>query len=219
VKQATQAALHGPVAVAVARNGDLYIADTLNDRIRVVNQATGLIKTVAGDGLPGDSMAVGDGGLATRAHLDNPTDVVVAPNGDLYIADMGHNRVRRVDAMTGTIVTVAGDGTSGWRGDGGLAVRGSLAGPAGLALVASGRQITLYIADYFNDSVRVVNPAGVITTLGLPRHIRMPSRLAYRPGGWLYVASDTGTVSAVNVNKGRPFELAITAPPRPRKVT
>jgi len=219
LKQATQASLHSPTAVAVARNGDLYIADTLNNRIRVVNQATGLIKTVAGDGARGDAMAVGDGGLATRAHLDNPTDVVVAPNGDLYIADMGHNRVRKVDAMTGTIVTVAGDGTSGLHGDGGLAVRASLGGPAGLALVGSGRTLTLYIADYFNDSVRVVSATGVIGTLGLPRQFRAPSRLAYRSGGWLYVASDTGSISAVNVNKGRPTELAISTPPRARKVT
>jgi len=219
LKQATQAALHGPVAVAVARNGDLYIADTLNNRIRVVNQATGLIRTVAGDGVRGDTMAVGDGGVATRAHLDNPTDVVLAANGDLYIADMGHNRVRKVDAMTGIIVTVAGDGTAGWHGDGGLAVRASLSGPAGLALVGTGRQMTLYIADYFNDSVRTVNPAGVINTVALPRQFRSPSRLAYRSGGWLYVASDTGTVSVVNVNKGHPYELAISAPPRARKVT
>jgi hypothetical protein len=114
---------------------------------------------------------------------------------------------------------VAGDGTSGLHGDGGLAVRASLAGPAGLALVGSGRTLTLYIADYFNDSVRVVSATGVIGTLGLPRQFREPSRLAYRSGGWLYVASDTGSISAVNVNKGRPSELAITSGPRVRKVT
>jgi sugar lactone lactonase YvrE len=219
LKQATQAALNSPNAIAVSRNGDLYIADTLNNRVRLVSQTTGLIRTIAGDGQPGDSLHVGDGGLATRAHLDNPTDVVVAPNGDVFIADMGHNRVRRVDVVTGMITTVAGDGTPGSRGDGGPAARASLSGPAGIALVGIGRQLTLYIADYYNGSIRVVNPLGVITTLATPKQIPSPTRLAYRTGGWLYVASDTGAVTAVNVNKGRPYQLATTTVHRVRKVT
>ena len=108
--QATQTALNRPLSVAVARNGDLYIADTLNHRVRVITQATGLIHTIAGDGQPGESGAIGDGGPATAAHLNRPTDVALAPNGDVYIADMGHNRIRVVDARTGVITTVAGGG-------------------------------------------------------------------------------------------------------------
>src|SRR5699024_9340231 len=100
-----------------------------------------LIRTVAGDGDTGTSANVGDGGLATKAHLNRPTDVVIAPNGDLYIADMGHNRVRMVDAITGIITTVAGDGDFGRTGDGGPAVRASFAGPAALALVPTGRRL------------------------------------------------------------------------------
>ena len=217
-KQATQAALNSPNGLAIARNGDLYIADTLNNRIRLVNQATGLIRTIAGDGQAGEGGDIGDGGPATRAHLDSPTDVIVAPNGDLYIADMAHSRVRRVEVRTGIITTVAGDGTWGHAGDGGPAVRASLSGPAGLALVGIGRQVTLYIADYYNGSIRVVNPQGVISTLGAPKQFPTPSRLAYRPGGWLYVASDTGAVTAVNVNRGRPYQLATVAH-RTRKET
>ena len=118
-KQAAQAALNGPSGLAVARNGDLYIADTLNNRVRLVEQATGMIRTIAGTGTPGDPNLVGDGGPAVAAHLLNPVGVALAPNGDVYIADTGHNRIRRVAAATGIITTVAGDGLAGATGDGG----------------------------------------------------------------------------------------------------
>ena len=99
--------LNRPNAVAVAANGDLYVADTFNHRIRVIAQATGVIRTVAGNGTPGVGDAIGDGGPATSAHLNQPTDIALAANGDVYIADMGHNRVRVIDARTGIISTVA----------------------------------------------------------------------------------------------------------------
>ncbi len=109
-KPAIEAALNTPDAVMAAPNGDIYIADTLNNRIRMVDHATGFIHTVAGDGQPGGDGPIGDGGPATSAHLFMPSDVQVASNGDLYIADMQHNRVRRVDARTQIITTVAGNG-------------------------------------------------------------------------------------------------------------
>ena len=210
--QATQTALNRPNAVAVARNGDLYIADTLNHRVRVITQATGLIRTIAGNGHSGEADAIGDGGPATRAHLNRPTDVALAPNGDLYIADMGHNRIRVVDAHTGFITTVAGDGQLGGRGDGGPAVAASLGGPASLVLVSEGRQVTLFIAEYFNGSIRVVDPNGVDRRrLASPAQFTAPSRLAYRAGGWLYVASERGSVTAFNVVKGHPYQIATIA--------
>ncbi len=152
LKQATQAALHWPNAVAVAKNGDLYIADTMNHRVRVVSRSTGLIRTVAGDGNPGpddraESSAIGDGAPAVLAHLNGPTDIGIAQNGDLYIADMGHNRIRRVNAVTGTITTIAGNGLATWHGDGGPAVAAKLAGPAALALAGSGRRLTIFVAE------------------------------------------------------------------------
>jgi sugar lactone lactonase YvrE len=214
MKQATQAALHAPNAVAVGRNGDLYVADTGNNRVRVVEQATGVIRTFAGDGIGGSGALIGDGGPATHAHLDHPTDVALAPNGDVYIADMGHHRVRIVDAHTGVITTIAGDGLDAMRGDGGPAVAASLSGPAGVALVPSGRRVVLYIADYYNGRVRMVGTDGVISTVPGLDHFSAPSRLAMRPGGWLYVANDTGLVIAVNVNKA-PFELAKVRTPEP----
>ena len=88
-KQAAQASLNGPSGLAVARNGDLYIADTLNNRVRVVEQATGMIRTIAGTGSAGDPSFIGDGGPAVAAHLLNPVGVALAPNGDVYIADTG----------------------------------------------------------------------------------------------------------------------------------
>ena len=210
--QATQTALNGPQAVAVAPNGDLYIADTLNHRVRVITQATGVIRTIAGNGQPGDDGWIGDGGLATDAPLNRPTDVALAPNGDIYIADMGHNRVRVVDANTGIIMTVAGDGELGARGDGGPATAANLGGPSSLALVMKGPLLTLYIGEYLNGSVRVVDANGIIATLGEPGRFIAPSRLAYRSGGWLYVASDDGSMTAVNVTRGQPYLIATITP-------
>jgi GT2 family glycosyltransferase/DNA-binding beta-propeller fold protein YncE len=212
-KQATQSALHAPNAVALGRNGDLIIADTSNNRVRVVEQATGIIRTLAGDGIGGSGALIGDGGPATHAHLDHPTDVALAPNGDLYIADMGHHRVRMVDARSGIITTVAGDGLDAMRGDGGPAVAASLSGPAGVAVVPVGRRVVIYIADYHNNRVRMVGTDGRISTVPGLEKFTSPSRLAMRPGGWLYVANDRD-VTAVNVNKV-PFQLATVPPPAP----
>jgi sugar lactone lactonase YvrE len=210
-KQATQAALHAPNSVALARNGDLIIADTSNNRVRVVEQATGIIRTIAGDGIGGSGALIRDGGPATHAHLHQPTDDAQAPNGDLYIADMGHHRIRKIDARTGIITTVAGDGLDAMRGDGGPAIAASLSGPAGVAVVpAAGRRIVLYIADYRNNRVRMVDVDGRISTVPGLEKFTAPSRLAMRPGGWLYVANDSGTVTAVNVSK--PSRLLATVP-------
>ncbi len=216
--QATQTALNRPHAVAVAPNGDLYIADTFNHRVRVITQATGVIRTIAGDGVQGDGELLGDGGPATAARLNRPTDVALAPNGDIYIADMGHNRVRVVGGTTGIISTVAGDGQTGGQGDGGPARAASLGGPTSLALVPKGRQMTIFVAEYLNGSVRVVDANGVISTLGEPGRFKAPSRLAYRTGGWLYVASERGAITAVNVEKGHPYQIATVAR-RARKQT
>jgi O-antigen biosynthesis protein len=220
-KQAAQASLNRPSGLAIARNGDLYIADTLNNRVRVVEQATGMIRTVAGTGLPGDPGQVGDGGPATAAHLLNPVGVALAPNGDVYIADTGHNRIRLVTAATGIITTVAGDGLPGVIGDGGPAALSRLAAPMGLAVVPTGKTITIYVADSLNGRIRVIDHEGHITTLGGQLRFVMPSRLSYHHSGWLYVkdASSSG-VSAVSLSRPAPRDFAAT-PRRPpgRKVT
>jgi GT2 family glycosyltransferase/DNA-binding beta-propeller fold protein YncE len=195
-KPAIEAALNTPSAVAAAANGDIYIADTLNYRVRVIEAKTGLIHTVAGDGSPGEGQNVGDGGPATAAHLNMPSDVAIDPrNGDLYIADMHHNRIRKVDAKTRIITTVAGSGAWGYSGDDEPATRARLAGPAGVAIVPepNGR-VTIFIADYYNGHVRAVGPDGIIRDLSDEGReaFGAPTRLAYDPRrGFLYVADSS----------------------------
>jgi GT2 family glycosyltransferase/sugar lactone lactonase YvrE len=203
-KPATEAALNTPNAVATVPNGDIYIADTLNNRIRMIDHATGFIHTVAGDGEPGGDGPIGDGGPATSAHLFMPSDVQIASNGDIYIADMHHNKVRKVDAVTRVITTVAGDGQFGAVGDNGPAAKASLAGPAGLALVEDtlGR-LTIFIADYYNGTVRAVDVNGVMRNVSDEGRVKFgaPSRVAFGRGtGWLYVAdSSNHQVVALNI--------------------
>ncbi|MBI4364973.1 MAG: hypothetical protein HY568_06045, partial [Candidatus Latescibacteria bacterium] len=156
---ATAARLWRPEGVAVAANGDLYICDTANHTIRKVSAATGIITTVAGNGSPG---ATGDGGAATAARLSSPEDVEVLANGDLYVADTGNHKIRKVVAATGIITTVAGDGSPGSSGDGGAATAARLSSPRGIAVASNG---DLYIGDRSNNKIRKVTAAtGVITT-------------------------------------------------------
>ena len=142
--------------MAVDGAGNLFIADSLNDRIRKMD-ASGTITTVAGTGELGFS---GDGGPATSARLSRPNDVAVDGAGNLFIADSGNNRIRKVDA-TGTISTVAGTGRTGG-GDGGPAVQAQLHGPSGVAVDGAGN---VFIADRYNYRIRKVDSAGVITTV------------------------------------------------------
>src|SRR5437870_3340162 len=117
------AGLFRPAGIAVDSSGNLFIGDSVNDRIRRVNATTGIITTVAGNGMVGFS---GDGGPATSAELFVPTGVAVDSSGNLFIADTENARIRRVDATTGIITTVAGNGSFGFSGDGGPATSGEL---------------------------------------------------------------------------------------------
>lgn len=152
--QATAARLNSPQAVAVADN-KLYIADRSNNRIRRVDMSTGVITTVVGSG--GASYS-GDAGQATSATINSPYGIAAA-DGKLYIADSGNHRVRKVDLTTGLISTVAGNGTSGYAGDEGLATSASLSNPQGV-MVKDG---ILFIADYGNHRIRMVDlSSGII---------------------------------------------------------
>jgi sugar lactone lactonase YvrE len=150
---ATGAELDYPTGVAVDKAGNLYIADARNNRIRKVD-ARGIITTVAGNGIQGYG---GDGGAATSSELNYPADVVFDASGNLYIADDGNNRIRKVDAR-GIITTVAGNGIQGYGGDGGAATGAELNYPAGVAFDASGN---LYIADIKSNRIRKVAGAGL----------------------------------------------------------
>src|SRR5271157_3160449 len=151
---ATSGSLNSPMGVALDSAGNLYIADSANNRVRKVSGGT--ITTVAGSGTLGFA---GDGGPATSASLWGPSAVAVDSAGNLYIADYGNNRIRKVTA--GTITTVAGNGYGGYSGDGGPATSALLYGPEGLALDSAGN---LYIADTYNNRIRRVS-GGTITTV------------------------------------------------------
>jgi hypothetical protein len=224
--------------IALAPNGDLYVADARGNRICRIVRSTGQIVTVAGDLKGPSAVAVAASGdvyvadtLNNRVRvidhatgligdiagdLNQPAGLAVAPNGDLYIADTGHHRIRRVSADTGTITTVAGDGHAGISGDGGLATRARLAAPMGLALASTGRQVVLYVADSLNDRVRVIDPDGVIATLHAAGPVVAPTRLAYHPAGWLYVkdASPDG-VTAIAALRGSRLEARTPHARRP----
>lgn len=154
---ATQAQLYHPEGLAFDRGGNLFVADSVNQRIRRISPS-GIITTVAGNGIAGWE---GDGGPATSAKLFYPTAVTVDSSGNLFVADLLNNIVRKVDAASGVISTVAGTGTAGLSGDGGQATSARLSQPRGLAIDSSGN---LYISDS-NGRIRKVNPSGVITTV------------------------------------------------------
>jgi sugar lactone lactonase YvrE len=156
---ALDALLNFPTAIAVDAEGDVYIADTMNHRIRRVDARTGLITTIAGVGLPRFG---GDGGPSVAAGLNEPAALAVH-GARLYVADQSNNRIRMVDLRTGMITTVAGTGTATFNGDGRHATEAALAGPSGITVGTDGR---LYIADTFNGRIRAVDPVtGKIETV------------------------------------------------------
>jgi uncharacterized protein (TIGR03437 family) len=182
----TAAQLNGPQGVAVDGAGSLYIADTLNHKVRKVSG--GVISTFAGSGTAGFS---GDGGAATAATLNEPFSVALDAAGNVYIAEFGNSRVRKVDTK-GIITTVAGNGISGYGGDGGQATSALLNGPQSVAVDASGN---IYIADTANNRVRQVTPGGGIGTIG--------------GNGLAGFAADG--VQAVSTQVGNPTGLAVDA--------
>jgi sugar lactone lactonase YvrE len=157
---ATSAQLMGPQGVAVDAAGNIFIADTDNHRIRKVTPG-GIITTLAGNSPVGEYPGAvqggfsGDGGPAIDAQLSFPMDVAADGAGNLYIADWGNNRIRKVSS-DGIITTIAGDGTLGYSGDGGLGTKASLSGPSALAVDSAGN---VYVADQGNGAIRVLRPA------------------------------------------------------------
>ena len=149
-----------PMRVAGDRAGNLFVADAHHARIRRIDAVTQIIDTVAGCGVEGYS---GDGGPATRAQIASPHGTSLDEHGNLFIADLKNDRIRRVDASTGTITTVAGNGEHGYSGDGGPATEAMLASPIAVTVSHKG---DLYIADHRNSRIRVVDAAtGIITTV------------------------------------------------------
>ncbi len=152
--QATAAAIGNPLGVACDTSGNLYIADS-NGFIRKVT-TSGVINTVAGGG-----GSFGDGGQATAAQLNGPHAVALDPLGNIYICDYFNFRIRKVNT-SGIIITVAGNGTSGFTGDGGQATAAKMKYSNGVACDASGN---IFIADTWNDRIRKVSSSGIINTI------------------------------------------------------
>jgi sugar lactone lactonase YvrE len=156
---AAEAQFYAPRGMALDAAGNIYVADQYNNRVRVIDAATGIVTTVAGTGEPGFG---GDGGRATLARLNQPIAVAVDPAGDLVVADLLNNRVRKIDSATGRISTVAGNGGEEYDGDGDLATRKAVHWPTAVAFDASNNMV---VAEYFNRVRRVDARTGRITTL------------------------------------------------------
>lgn len=211
---AISASLDSPAGIAIDPSGNIYIADTHNQRVRKVSGGT--ITTIAGTGIAGFS---GDGGSGTSATLSNPTALALDASGNLYIADTDNHRIRRISGTT--ITTVAGNGEQFFSGDNAAATAAGLDSPNGVAIDAAGN---LYIGDTHNQRVRVVNTSGTITTLAgnsskayagdggaaIASSLARPRGLSVDAQGNIYVAdsdnnrirfiTNTGTISTVAGN-------------------
>ncbi len=188
---ATLAGLNVAVDVSADRAGNLYIADQFNHRIRRV-AANGIITTVAGTGTPGYS---GDGGPAVNAQINTPTGVFADTAGNVYIAEPGNQRIRKVDP-SGIITTIAGNGSKGYSGDGGQATSASLYNAVRVAVDPAGNVV---IADQSNHRIRRITPAGIITTIA-GNGVGTPAAGAF--------SGDGGQATAASLNN--PTALAIT---------
>ena len=157
---ATSAFLFYPTAVAVDLIGDVYIADTYNNRLRIVSKKTGIITTVAGNG----SFAFfGDNMQSTLSAIVRPFGVAIDASRNIYITDSGNYRIRMVNITTGIITTIAGNGINGFTGDNVLATTTGLSFASGICFDTAGN---LFIADYYNNRIRMVNKnTSIITTV------------------------------------------------------
>lgn len=158
--QATAASLESPADVAIDTAGNLYIGDLNGYGIRKVNLSTGIITNVVGNGTAGYS---GDGGPATAAEISGESGIGFDTKNNMYIADFGNNRIRKVNATTGIITTIAGTGAAGYNGDNIAATTAQLNYPAGVCVDDTGN---VFIAEQSNSRVRKIEwNTGIITTL------------------------------------------------------
>ena len=156
---ATQAKLEEPFSVGVDAAGNMFIAEASGRIVKV--DAKGVIETVAGGGGKGSG---GDGGPATKAQFNFPHNLIVAPNGDLLVADTLNNSVRNIDAKTGIVTAIVGTGEKGFSGDGGPAAKAQFNGIYSIALDREGKR--LYICDLGNLRVRVMDrKSGIVNTV------------------------------------------------------
>ncbi len=217
---ALEARVGNPYGLTLGPDGALYVCEIDTDRIRRIDMADGSISTVAGTGQEGYS---GDGGPAIRADLHDPYEVRFDSDGNMYFVEMLNAVVRKVDAATGVISTIAGTGQRGYSGDGGPAVAATFSRPHSIALDGKG---SLYIADIGNHRIRRVDlSSGVVTTFagtgersptpdGAPLEgtpLNGPRALAFAPNGDLYIALREGNaVYRLDVGANRLHHVAGT---------
>jgi hypothetical protein len=219
---ATSANLNDAHGVFVDAGGNIYVADNLNHRVRMVSAATGLISTVAGNGTQCAAAIAtcGDGGAATSANLNNPTAAVVDAAGNMYIADRGDQRIRMVSAA-GVISTYAGNGTTcatstAACGDGAAATSANLSTPIDLALDSAGN---LYIADYTDNRIRMVAAGtGIISTVA-GNGVACGSPVAACGDGASALSANLANPRSIVVDKAGNFYISDMNDIRIRKVT
>ncbi len=212
---ATDSNLNWPIDLKIGPDGNLYIADALNQRIRCLDLDTGIITTVAGKGETGFS---GDNGPATEATFFNPFSIDFDTAGNLYLTDTNNNRIRKVDAVTGIITTIAGTGTTGTTGDNGLAINATMTSPSNIAIDANNH---LFFTDSQEHRVRRIDAnTGIITTvagtgsassggdggLAINAQIFVPIGLTIDSEGVLYIAESAGNT----IRRVDPFTGIIT---------
>jgi sugar lactone lactonase YvrE len=218
------AALSSPTALAMDGPGNLYIADSGNLVIRMLSTVSGIITTVAGVG--GPTGPAGDGGPAIAAHLTAVGGLALDGQHVLYLADTGASTIRRIDLGTGIITRFAGTGTAGYGGDNGQALSAAFSSPQGISFGADG---SLYVADLSNNVIRRIAPGGVVTTVAgggtnglgddgpaLAAALTLPAAVAVDQAGNLYIAdaganrirkvsATTGKISTIAGNGNEAF--------------
>ncbi len=204
---ATASQLNYPVAVAVSTTGFIYLADCYNHRIRKINVSTGIITTAAGTGVIGSS---GDGGPATSAKLNYPAGVACDAAGNVYIGDNGNNKIRKINAATGIITTIAGTGATGSSGDGGPATSAKLNCPQGVVLGASGN---IYFADGLNYRIRKITVStGIISKVA-------GTSMGFSGDGGPAVSAQLNNANGIAVDAAGNSYMADAANQRIRKVS
>ncbi len=202
---ANLAQLNLPFGVAVDGAGNIYIVDSGNNRVRKISN-TGIISTIAGTTVAGFG---GDGGIATLAQLNNPRGVSVDGAGNVYIADMANQKVRKINT-SGIISTIAGTTTGGYSGDGGQATIAQLTSPHGVAIDKAGN---VYIADAGNHRIRKVNTSGVISTYA------GTGTSGYSGDGGAATSAQLNIPAGINIDAGGNIFIADASNNRIRKVT
>ena len=193
---ATTASLPGLSKMGIDAAGNIYVSTS--NKIRKINMATGIITTVAGTGAAGYS---GDGGLATATELNAPDGVAVDPAGNIYIADVNNNRIRKVTAATGLISTIAGTGVAGSGGDGGLATSATLSSVNSVCVDNSGN---VFCAN--SSSIREIKvTTGIITTINSSGEI---NGICSDGGGYIYFVQDSCGCISLNVATGATVTIA-----------